>query len=135
MPNTSSPGRYCRTPWPTASTTPDTSWPRIAGSPYWRNPPVARPFQSVGLTPAAWTATSISVGRGYGRGTMIDSSTSGEPHSRAAIACIVGRSVVDIRPPSRSVAEPLLQPGGQVVEHQRAVGLALIEQLVVEPVV
>ncbi|TDO46802.1 helix-turn-helix protein [Kribbella sp. VKM Ac-2527] len=48
------------TPMPTASTTPETSQPRTSGIPAmvvaW-----ARFFQSVGLTPAAWTATRISL--------------------------------------------------------------------------
>ncbi len=66
MPKTSSPGSYRVTPTPTASTTPETSQPSTKGG-CPRNPPVARCFQSVGLTPAARTRTSTSLGPGAGR--------------------------------------------------------------------
>ena len=52
------------TPSPSSSTTPATSWPVRLG----RSPPIAplRTFQSIGLTPAARTATRIWPGPGCG---------------------------------------------------------------------
>jgi hypothetical protein len=60
MPNTSSPGLNRVTPTPTASTTPETSQPSTSGSRLTVRG-AARFFQSVGLRPAARTATSISL--------------------------------------------------------------------------
>jgi hypothetical protein len=70
MPKTSSPGLNRVTPIPTASTTPETSQPSTSGIRAtvmdW-----ARFHQSVGLTPAAWTATRISLTPGAGLGSRV----------------------------------------------------------------
>ncbi len=88
MPKTSSPGANAATPMPIASTTPETSQPRTkGGSP--RKPPVARCFQSVGLTPAARTRTSTSLGRGTGRSTSTSFRTPGPPRTSWLMARIV----------------------------------------------
>src|SRR3954471_14817851 len=73
---------------PVASTTPETSQPRTNGGRP-RKPPVARCFQSVGLTPAARTRTSTSFGRGEGRSTSTTSRTSGPPRVCWLMTCMV----------------------------------------------
>ena len=86
MPNTSSPGENRATPMPTSSTTPDRSQPRTnGGSPM--NPPVARCFQSVGLTLAASTRMRTSLVRGVGRGRSTTARTSGSPR----VCCCTAR--------------------------------------------
>src|SRR5690606_4148767 len=93
IPNTSSPGWKRVTPNPTASTTPETSQPRMNGvASETVEPssmaPLVRTFQSTGLTPAACTRTSTSVGPGSGRTTSVRRSTSGPPATSWTIAFI-----------------------------------------------
>lgn len=54
----------------------------------------ARVFQSTGLTPAAWTRTSTSVGRGSGRATSSGVRTSGPPNSLIVTARMVWPLIV-----------------------------------------
>src|SRR4051812_21278409 len=88
MPKTASPGANRVTPKAVASTTPATSHPRTnGGSPSPRLlPPFVRVFQSTGLTPAACTRTSTSVGSGSGLGRSTTSSTSGPPRRETCTA-------------------------------------------------
>jgi hypothetical protein len=97
MPKISSPGAYRVTPGPTASTTPDTSKPRMGREPPNR-PPFARAFQSVGFTPAARTRTRISTGPGSGRSTSTIFRTSGPPSVSwpTALMLVINASVASV---------------------------------------
>src|SRR5215469_14359649 len=87
MPKTSSPGLTSVTPYPTASTTPDTSQPSTnGGGP--RKILRARCFQSVGFSPAACTRTRTWLRPASGRSSSTCFSTSGPPKTSWLIARI-----------------------------------------------